>query len=62
MALQRDLMHAYCNIHYEYNYLYAALILGQLQYPLTRDPCGVYSRVVTLRSAPFIRGNTVCVQ
>ena len=28
--------------------------------PLTHDPCGIYSRVTTIQSAAFIRGNTIC--
>ena len=56
MALQCNLMHVHCNIHYEY--IYSALIRGQLLFPQTHDPCGVYARAATIRSTAYIQGNT----
>ena len=38
-----------------------ALIRGQLLFPLTHNPCGVYLRAAIIRNVGFIRGNTVFV-
>ena len=49
-------MHIALNIIINYNY--AAIIRGRLRIPLN---FGDYSRAATIRSAAFIRGNTVYV-
>ena len=47
ITLQRDLVHAYCNINYEYIYM-RLLFEDGLLFLLTHDPCGDYSRVANI--------------
>ena len=43
----------------EYTCIYMWILFEGSYYSLTNNPCGVYSRVATIRSVVFIRGNMV---